>query len=187
MYKRFKWNPEVRLDCLAFNSNTIIRLHNARPGIRIFIGSTMELFGNWVRPEWMRWIIDSCSNWPQHNFIFLTKQPQNLIEWSPFPSNCWVGVSVTANGDMSNAYYGLRDIQAGKRFISFEPLLGQIGRDELKWMKNIISWVIIGSRTQPVKHPPIEWVTEIITAADYADIPVFVKEPMAKHHGIPRQ
>jgi protein gp37 len=61
--------------------------------------------------------------------------------------------------------------------------------DKLKYQNYFqgINWLIIGSQTQPVRHPPREWVDEIITAAYNANIPVFVKEPMASHFNIHRQ
>jgi hypothetical protein len=46
-----------------------------------------------------------------------------------------------------------------------------------------ISWVILGSQTKPYKPPRIEWVEEIIRAADKAGIPVFLKDnllPLAR-------
>ncbi|MBA7575646.1 hypothetical protein ES708_17478 [subsurface metagenome] len=39
-----------------------------------------------------------------------------------------------------------------------------------------INWVIIGAQTKPYKPPKIEWVKEIVEAADRAGIPVFLKD-----------
>ena len=39
-----------------------------------------------------------------------------------------------------------------------------------------INWLIIGAQTKPYKPPKIEWVQEIVEAADKAGIPVFLKE-----------
>ena len=39
-----------------------------------------------------------------------------------------------------------------------------------------ISWVILGSQTKPTVMPKIEWVREIVEAADKAGIPVFLKD-----------
>ena len=44
-----------------------------------------------------------------------------------------------------------------------------------------ISWVIIGQRT-PVREstkPQIEWIQDIVEAADMVDIPVFLKNNLA--------
>ena len=85
MYKRFKWNPEIRFEW---------NFTPPRKPSKIFVGSTMELFGEWVPDGWMRTILKFCSQWPEHTFLFLTKQPQDLTKFK-FPDNCWVGVSAT--------------------------------------------------------------------------------------------
>lgn len=63
-----------------------------------------------------------------------------------------------------------------KRFTSFEPLLGKIGIDDHVNIKSWVDWVIIGAQTKPTVYPNIEWVAEIIEAADKAHIPVFLKK-----------
>jgi len=177
MYKRFKWNPEIRFDFGAMD------LFGAKPASKFFVGSTIELFGDWVKPEWMEKILRVCADWSGHTFIFLTKQPRNLIKFSPFPGNCWVGMSSDTKRRMIDGYTHLANIQASVKFVSFEPLMERMDVTGL----SSINWVIIGSRTQPTQHPPREWVDAIITAADTAKIPVFIKEPMASHYDIQRQ
>jgi len=39
-----------------------------------------------------------------------------------------------------------------------------------------ISWIILGSQTRPTVYPKIEWVQEIVEAADKVGIPVFLKD-----------
>ncbi len=41
-----------------------------------------------------------------------------------------------------------------------------------------ISWVILGAQTKPTVMPKIEWVQEIVEAADKAGIPVFLKDSL---------
>jgi len=97
---------------------------------------------------------------PQHQFLFLTKNPEMLIEWSPFPDNCWVGVTATEPVYFDKAVSYLGDVEAKVKFISFEPLLKHC------WVKDTgrgnpldgISWVIISAQTKPYKPPKIEWV-----------------------------
>lgn len=191
MYRRFKWDPEIR-----FDGRTLKDLSRLKPS-KIFVGSTMELFGNWVKFAWVYTILDWVGHFPQHTFIFLTKKPENLAKWSPFPPNVWVGVSATDRAMWFDATWELQDIKAPVKFISFEPLLSWSHSEKepldytsyfSDWNRRAgINWLILGSRTQPVKHPPREWVVEIISAADKAGVPVFVKEPMASHFGINRK
>jgi len=112
----------------------------------------------------------------------LTKQPQNLIKWSPFPDNCWILVSATDHHQYLEGLRHLREIKATVRGFSLEPLLHKI---DISY--DPLGWIIIGSRTQPTRHPPREWVDEIIAAADHTNAPVFIKEPMASYYNIQRQ
>lgn len=163
MYKRFKWSPEIRLVPLLD-----VRV---KEGSRIFVGSTIELFGEWVRLEWLEYIFKWAKAHPNHTFIFLTKQPQNLVKWSPFPDNCWCGVTATDAKMARNALHELLRIEAKVKYISFEPLLERIYVDCLVG----VDWVIIGSQTKPTILPKIEWVNEIITACHKAKISIFMK------------
>lgn len=179
MYKRFKWNPEIRYDDPFYD---FYALKKKKPS-RVFIGSTIELFGDWIRPEWIHNIISFCSAYPRHTFIFLTKQPQNLVKWSPFPDNCWIGITV-CDDKMANGIVNLEDIEATVKFVSFKPMLEDA---HLYYYTDFFDWCILGSRTQPTKHPPLELVNETISTMDKAHIPVFIKEPLASHIGIQRQ
>ena len=144
--------------------------------VGIFVCDMGELFGDWVPREWQDAVFEIIQRCPNHRFYLLTKQPQNLVKFSPFPENCWVGVSVIANGPMTLALTNLAHIQASKRFISFEPLLGSIGMSDHMSMKGIVDWVIIGAQTKPYNPPRLEWVREIVVAADKAGIKVFLKD-----------
>ena len=131
------------------------------------------------------WIFGTISKCPQHRFLFLTKQPQNLAKWAPFPDNCWVGASVTGPETLGAAVYHLKDVEAKVKYLSFEPLLRQLrcDRDFEKRMAHFIemagiNWVIIGGQTKPTVMPKVEWVKEIVEAADQAGIPVFLKNSL---------
>ncbi len=182
MYKRFHlhkdgtpnpaWDYTIRFEPLDYIKYTA--------GSKVFVGSTMELFGDWVNPSWLDQIFEWCRRLPDVTFIFLTKRPENLIKWSPFPENCWVGVSATNWLQFSDALGHLASVHATVRFLSLEPLLGEIKMDMLQQMlfPGVISWVIIGQQT-PVSQkttPKIEWIQEIVQAADKAGIPVFLKD-----------
>ena len=139
-----------------------------------------EFFGDWVPQEWQESVFSVIRIAQQHRLYLLTKCPENLIKFSPFPENCWVGVTVTDNIYLSGALERLRFIEAKVRFISFEPLSGQIvGYDgcDLAYLleDSGIDWVIIGAQSKPAVYPEEEWVEEIVEAADKAGIKVFLK------------
>ncbi len=168
----------------------------------IFVCDMGDLFGKGIPKEWTRRILShiSMSYYREHRFYLLTKQPQNLPPWSPFPENCWVGVTATNDKLWIKAQIELLKVTAKIRFISFEPLLERM---EIK-PANLtfagtpyIHWVIIGACTGTMKdllplhhrtnlamvkigskwtlQPEMKWVEEIIRAADKAGVKVFLK------------
>jgi len=169
LYKRFKWNPKIRLD-------KEVPIYGFPPSSKVFIGSTIELFGDWIKKEWLKYIFANVRQNPDVTFIFLTKQPLHLPK--EFPENCWVGVSATNQQQFDNAVKYLKEVEATVKYISFEPLLGRIQITHIDLHETGISWVIIGAQTPfSIKTvPKIEWVNEIVEAADKAGIPVFQKD-----------
>jgi protein gp37 len=169
-------------------------LHRHKPG-RIGVNFGGDTFGEWVDPENMlslsnshysavstlkdvvKLVVKEC---PQHKFLFLTKRPDRLHFWEPFPDNCWVGASVWDSYSAWNAYCYLCELDANHKWVSFEPLMGGCNgsatHDYLGALIASIQWVVIGGLSHG-KNPPglIEWVREIVTACDKAGIPVFLK------------
>ena len=174
LYDRFGWDKTIRIDI-----EELLAIERHKKPAGIFLGSTFELFWGGLERFWQDSIFRTIRNCPQHRFYLLTKEPQNLVKFSPFSENCFVGVSATNQQHSDKALQYLLNINAKIKFISYEPLLEPIhfwGGAFLNG-KPYINWVIIGQCT-PVKQstqPKIEWVREIIEAADKAEIPVFLK------------
>jgi len=173
LYKRFKWGEEIRWDdSVYWNPLT------GKQGDKYFVGSTIELFGEWIEDWWMSTIFKWVRAYPQRTFIFLTKQPQNLKQWSPFPDNCWIGVSVTSQEQLRPAIWKLSDIQCNKRFLSLEPLLENILDQVLpaEW-DDMIDWAIVGQQTPVSKStlPKLKWIARIEASCKVANIPLFMK------------
>ncbi len=181
MYDRFKWNPEIRYVDPGF---TIAEIQSIKEPSRIFVGSTMELFGEWISDLWLKDTFQIVRQFPQHTFIFLTKCPQNLRKWSPFPDNCWVGCSATDYKMFAFGMAGLKDVEAKVKFVSIEPMLERLNTPLLdQALQNCgISWVIIGQQTpvKPATMPNIEWVRETVEAADKAGWAVFLKDNLTR-------
>jgi protein gp37 len=143
------------------------------------------------------WIYTTIQQCPQHTFLFLTKCPQNYNRWSPFPDNAWPGVTVTSDGAMTMALQCLSQIEAKVKYLSLEPLLGFISMKSHD-LRGIADWLIIGACTgnyEEMLHlsnraydrikiygnrwtlqPKIEWVKELVEAANKAGIKVFLKD-----------
>jgi protein gp37 len=92
----------------------------------IFVCDMSDLFGIGIPEGWTREVLWHANFNPYDRFYLLTKQPQNLIKFSPFPDNCWVGVTATNQEQFDNAVKYLKEVKATEKFISFEPLLERI-------------------------------------------------------------
>ena len=143
----------------------------------IFVCDAADLFGKWVEMGWVEHILDVVNDCPQHIFFFLTKNPKGYKEFSPFPNNCWCGTTVTTENDTSRIDE-LRDIECGNRFVSFEPLMGEIRNPDLQ----NIDWMIIGAMTGRRKAgsvPAVGWVSHLVWWAGQNLIPLFEKDNLS--------
>ena len=175
--------------------------HRTRHGI--FLDDMSDWMGSYWPDEWTRAELDLMRARPLDRFYTLTKQPQNLVKWSPFSRNVWVGATCTSRRMVNHTLPLLMRVGAGKLYLSIEPLLewddhsAPITSDRL--LDAGIDWVIIGActGTKPdmlklierypaltlmkfgskwSAQPPIERVEEIVKACDKAGIPVFLKD-----------
>ena len=160
----------------------VMELGKMKIGSKVFVCSMGELFGE--NKEWTNWVLNRIREYPNLTFQLLTKQPQRLLEFSPFPQNCWVGVSVTDKVMYADALNYLGNIGATVHFLSFEPLLSWDDTfpkaDGEKMLDHQIDWIILGRQTPVSKKtaPKIEWIQEIIDAAGCHGIPVFLKNSL---------
>jgi len=122
----------------------------------IFLDDMSDWMGDYWPREWTMAELQMMRDNPQHRIYTLTKQPQNLIKFSPFPENCWVGVTATNHKMFVEACIELGDIQAKVKYISLEPLLswGDYPADQeaiTQWAKGLtlygINWLIPGACT----------------------------------------
>ena len=120
---RYGWHKDIR-----FYPEELESIRKRRKPTDIFIGSTIELFHD-ETIQYMPEIIDTIRACPQHRFYLLTKCPENLPQFSPFPDNVYLGVTVTNQGTLDKAIYYLKMVDAKVKFLSMEPLLGRINLD----------------------------------------------------------
>lgn len=157
-----------------------------KQGRNIFVCSMADLFGNWVPVEWRSEVFAACRKGPQHNYLFLTKNPGMYAVMDeqgelPTDSNMWFGTSVTTPDDPF-PYNGKRKHNL---FLSVEPMLADFGAGSNEALKDI-GWVIIGAETGRRKGkvvPKKSWVDNIVTQCKALNIPVFMKESLRALYG----
>jgi protein gp37 len=170
IYRRFKWNPAVKLDLTAFDG-----VETLKSGSRIFLGSTHDIFGHWVPDHWIETIIEKVKNNCSKTFIFLTKNPRRYSGFD-FPKNAWIGYSTT--GSIWHKWDERHEDNV--KFVSIEPLAEPLNMRLNGSAQTIdFDWLIVGAETGNRKAkviPETEWVNEIIDFASKADIKLFLKD-----------
>ncbi len=141
----------------------------------VFVNSMSDLFHEKVPLTFISKVFDVMSQSPQHIFQVLTKRSERLakisgkLSWSP---NIWMGVSVE-NGDYIYRIEDLKKTKAKIKFVSMEPLLGQMPKINLSG----IDWVIVGGESEPGSRPMKEdWVIKIKRQCQENDVPFFFKQ-----------
>ena len=142
---------------------------------RVFVCSMGDLFHEDVPNAALSAIsvmIRECS-W--HTFLILTKRPERMKHYissiNPI-RNLWLGVSVESPDYLWRVDH-LRQTPAALRFISFEPLIADVGKVDLTG----ISWAIVGAESGPRRRPcNIEWVRSLKDQCVAARVPIFIKQ-----------
>nr|WP_286697800.1 phage Gp37/Gp68 family protein [Sulfitobacter sp. TMED3] len=139
---RSKWNGRVNLDDKALSVP-----YKWKSGRMIFVNSMSDLFQDAVPLEFIQRVFNVMRDCSQHTFQVLTKRSSRLLELSSeldWPSNVWMGVSVE-NADYTYRIDNLRHSNAAVKFLSLEPLIGDLGVLNL----DRIDWAIAGGESGP--------------------------------------
>ena len=145
-------------------------------GSKVFVNSMSDLFHEEVPFDFISLVMNLIASRPDVDFQVLTKRPERVLAYDhlppPLPDNLWLGVSVEM------ALYRdridlLRKTSAHVKFISFEPLLGDIGAIDFSG----ISWAIIGGESGPHHRPMnIEWARNLVRQAKDQGVAVWMKQ-----------
>lgn len=156
-----------------------------KKGRNIFVCSMADLFGDWVPDEWIEEIFKACYNAPQHNYLFLTKNPEKYAEHSmPIDRNMWYGTSVCRKDDLQKCKFLPLN---GNKFISIEPILEDLCANDSA-VFNYVDWIIIGAETGRRKDkviPQRKWIEDIVNKCRKTEIPIFMKSSLAEIWGEP--
>jgi protein gp37 len=154
---RTVWNGVVREDREALSIP-----YGWRKPKRIFVNSMSDLFHEGVSDDFILSVWKVMRETPLHNYQILTKRPERAAEIitkqiRDVLANVWLGTSIE-NAVVARRSDDLRSVPAAIRFISFEPLIGSVGKIDLRE----IHWAIVGGESGPAARPiREEWVDEI--------------------------
>ncbi len=141
----------------------------------IFVNSMSDLFHERVPESYIQKVFATMRRAHWHQFQILTKRSERLREMNSridWPENVWMGVSVE-NAKYASRIADLQMTSAKIRFLSLEPLIGDLGALNLQ----SIDWVIVGGESGPGSRPmQREWVLEIQRQCESASVPFFFKQ-----------
>lgn len=149
-------------------------LHWKKPQM-IFVNSMSDLFNKQVPEDFILKIFATMNEASQHTFQILTKRATHLEDLSsslPWSKNIWMGVTVE-NSDFKERINSLRRTGAYIKFLSLEPLLGDVGVLNLE----DIDWVIVGGESGPKARPmKASWVRNIREQCKEQNVSFFFKQ-----------
>jgi protein gp37 len=130
----------------------------------IFVNSMSDMFHKEVPWSFIDKVFATMERANWHTFQILTKRSSLLRKYinsnynfTRVPENIWLGTSVE-DGTQKSRIRHLQQTYASVRFLSIEPLIGPIGKLDLKE----IDWVIVGGESGPkARLMDPDWVREI--------------------------
>ncbi|MBA4311877.1 MAG: hypothetical protein C0417_04510 [Chlorobiaceae bacterium] len=141
----------------------------------VFVNSMSDLFHEKIPTEYIQKVFRMMDKANHHTFQILTKRSDRLRLLAPiliWPKNVWMGVSVESE-DYISRVHDLAQVPSVVRFISLEPLLGQISTIPL----DKIDWVIVGGESGPkARTMSPEWVRNIREQCKNNSVPFFFKQ-----------
>ncbi len=141
----------------------------------VFVNSMSDLFHPEVPLEFIHKVFQVMNNTPQHTYQVLTKRAERLFELHDkltWTNNIWMGVSVE-NEKVKNRIDFLRDTNAKTKFLSCEPLIGELPNMNLA----NIDWVIVGGESGRKSRPMEElWVWDIKDQCREQEVAFFFKQ-----------
>jgi protein gp37 len=142
---------------------------------KFFVNSMSDLFHENMLFENIDMIFKVIKDTPQHCYQILTKRAEKArkyFEKRQVPPNVWLGVTVE-HENTKNRIDILRSIGASVRFISMEPLIGDVGKLDL----TEIHWVIVGGESGVCARPmnPM-WATAIQKQCAEQNVDFFFKQ-----------
>jgi protein gp37 len=124
---------------------------NIKKPTKFFVNSMSDLFHEKMPFDFLDKVFEVIVSTPQHYYQILTKREHILQKYfseRTVPANVWLGVTVE-HENTKHRIDVLKKIATPIRFISIEPLIGDIGTLNL----TDIHWVIVGGESGMSARP----------------------------------
>ena len=169
----------------TFHKSRLLQPQGVKKSENIFVCSMADLFGDWIPDHWIRQVFEACKAAPQHNYIFLTKNPDRYVDLldkgiMQHEENYWYGSTMTTPEAL---LYQNPNIQT---FASLEPILDSWPVSKLVVLANKVDWIIVGSETGNRKDkviPNSGWIKAIKHVCKGIGTPLFMKASLKELMG----
>lgn len=160
-------------DCVVFHNEELSRTFGNKPKL-VFVNSMSDTFHEKITNNQIGEILFNLrfnQNNKIHRFQILTKRAERLPDFN-YPDNVWLGVTVE-NAENKGRIEYLKETNAKIKFLSCEPLVGDLGELDLTG----IDWVIAGGESGPNARPMhAHWVNNILKQCEKQNVPFFFKQ-----------
>ncbi len=170
---------------LVIHPERLAQVSRSQKPKMIFVNSMSDIFHEGVPEDYIREICNVMMDARQHRYQILTKRHDRMHALLSSPrfgdvaeaKHIWWGVSAENRKHGLPRVQALRDTPIRNRFVSFEPLLEDIGEVSLDG----IAWIIVGGESGPGARPfALEWAESLIAQARRDHVAPFVKQIGAK-------
>ena len=147
---------------------------NKKPTL-YFVNSMSDLFHEKMDFDFLDSIMQVIKDTPHHEYQILTKRPQRMREYflkNAIPPNAWLGATVES-AKVKFRIDLLRDLDASVKWLSCEPLIGDLGELDLRG----IDWVIVGGESGfNARAMQESWVLNIKNQCEAQQVVFFFKQ-----------
>lgn len=153
-----------------------LRKMRYKTGCKILVGSMGEMFGEWIKDDWLEQIFEFCMSLPQHIYMFRTERPErydNLLAAGRLPEgkNIWYGFRAGKGTRLPvtcryrNTFMVIDDIQ--------NPIEAAPVAEDIKWL-------ILGDEVRRKKNPNADsrWIRQLVNIYTEKGVPVFMMDSM---------
>ncbi len=150
-------------------------------GDLIFVSDMGDLFGDFIPDEWIKQVFDHIRQFPEADFLFMTKNPRRYLNLLPFiPKNAILGATIETTSDeivqidnLSNAplpsdrYAAMKTLEWAKKLISIEPILDFDLATFTAWVQDIFPVVVyVGydNYSHKLREPTLDKTNSLIAS-----------------------
>jgi protein gp37 len=157
--------------------STIIDNLRKWKGGKIFANSMTDMFHDSVPDFMIQSMFKVFKKFKKHQFQVLTKRPKRMMKFTNkfyklIPDNVWLGTSIELQKYTFRLDY-LKKTYCKTKFVSFEPLLGEITNVNLEGIHQAIIGGESGHHARPMKK---EWIYTLAKQIKEQNVALFFKQ-----------